>query len=43
MPRFTFFHTMRLSGDQDISNEIFKKNQDFFQFFLHAGTVEENT
>ena len=41
-PPFTFSGTMRLTGDQ----KNFKKNtkkSDFFQFFPHAGTVEENT
>ena len=33
---FTFFGTMRLTGDQ-------KNFERKFQFFPHAGTVEENT
>ena len=37
-PPFTFFGTMRLTGEQ----KQFKKI-DFFHFFPHAGTVEENT
>ena len=32
-PSFTFFGTMRLTGDQ--------KNRIFFQFVPHAGTAEE--
>ena len=37
---FTFFGTMRLPGDK----KILKKISNFlFQFFPHAGTVEENT
>ena len=38
-PPFTFFGTMRLTGDQKIE----KKFQIFFQFAPHSGTVEENT
>ena len=46
-PPFTFFGTMRLIGDQKNFEKILKKNFKkfgiFFQFFPHAGTVEENT
>ena len=43
-PPFTFFGTMRLTGDQKILRKKLKKNRDFFfNFFPHAGTVEENT
>ena len=39
-PPFTFFGTMRFTGDQKKS----KKNQKiFFQFFSHAGTKKANT
>ena len=38
-PPFTFFGTLRLTGDQKNSKEF----GFFFQFFPHAGTVEENT
>ena len=38
-PPFTFFGTMRLTGDQKSS----KKNKKNRKFFPHAGTVEENT
>ena len=38
-PSFTFFGTMRHTGDQ----KKIKKVRIFFQFFPHAGTVEENT
>ena len=51
---FTFFGTMRLTADQKKFEKIWKKNREknskkiqkiriFFQFFPHAGTVEENT
>ena len=40
-PPFTFFGTLRLTGDQ---KKIRKKIQKiFFKFFPHADTVEENT
>ena len=50
-PPFTSFGTMGLTGDQrKIRKKIEKKfrkeilkNSDFFQFFPHAGTVEDNT
>ena len=43
-PPFTFFVTMRLTEDQKISKKNFeKKFRIFFQFFPHAGTVEDNT
>ena len=40
---FTFFGTMRLTGDQKNSTKNFKKIGISFQFFPHAGTVEEIT
>ena len=49
---FTFFGTMRLTGDRKRFQKHFgkknskknsKKNRIFFQFFLHTDTVEENT
>ena len=41
---FTFFGTMRLTGDQkNFEKKFKKKSRFFFQFFPHAGTVEENT
>ena len=46
VPLLPFFGTMRLTGDQKNIEKKFEKNSkklDFFQFFLHAGTVEENT
>ena len=43
-PPFTFFGTMRLTGDQKKCRKKTQKNCEFvFQFFPHAGTVEENT
>ena len=46
-PPFTFFGTMRLTGDQKKSKKKhfkkIQKNRIFFQFFPQAGTVEENT
>ena len=45
-PPFTFFGTMQLTGDKKNRKKIRKnsKNSDyFFNFFPHAGTVEENT
>ena len=43
-PPFTFFGTMRLTGDQEKFREKnSKKFGIFFHFFPHAGTVEENT
>ena len=41
-PSFTFFGTVRLTGDQKEFQKI-QKIRIFFQFFPHAGTVEENT
>ena len=41
---FTFFGTMRLAGDQKNFEKSLEKNFGFFfQFFPHAGTVENNT
>ena len=45
-PRFTFFGTMRLTGDQKKFEKNFEnkfKKIGFFSFFSDAGTVEENT
>ena len=38
-PPFTFFGTMRLTGNQKKNS----KNGFFFRFIPHAGTVEEKT
>ena len=42
-PPFTFFGTMRLTGDQKIQKFQKKIRDFFFNFCPHAGTVEENT
>ena len=42
-PPFTFFGTMRLTEDQKKFRKKYQKSRIFFQFFLHVGTVEENT
>ena len=45
-PLLQFFGTMRLTGDQTVSKKKFEinfKKWDFFQFFPHAGTVEDKT
>ena len=42
-PPFTFFGTMRLTGDQKNRQKFRKKIGFFFQFFPNAGAVEENT
>ena len=45
-PPFTFFGTMRITGDQKkIREKISKKFKkwEIFEFFPQAGTVEENT
>ena len=41
-PPFTFFGTMRLTGDQKTFEKKIQKIDFFFNFF-HAGTVEEKT
>ena len=42
---FTFFGTMRLTGDQKKIRQKFRKISEIFfvDFFSNAGTVEENT
>ena len=43
-PPFTFFGTMRLTGDQKKFEKISLKTSGiFFLFFPHVDTVEENT
>ena len=42
-PPFTFFGTMRLTGEQKNFDKNFEKFWIVFPFFPNAGTVEENT
>ena len=42
-PPFTFFGTVLLTGDQKHFEKKIAKIRIFFNFFPHAGTVEENT
>ena len=42
-PFYIFWHYATYRQPKKIGKKISKKNSDFFQFFPHAGTVEENT
>ena len=44
-PPFTFFGIMRFTGDfkRNFEEKFQEKIPNIFQFFPHAGTVEENT